>query len=76
LLHDFCLTFAVAILSTGINCVSEIFRKTVLQTVSAAKRFAKSFYGSAVYDGGQYNPELSGLDFKKNIILFWIIQKD
>jgi len=43
------------ILNTGINCASEIFRKTVFQTVSAGKRFAKSFYESANYDGGQYS---------------------
>jgi hypothetical protein len=28
-------------------------RKTVLQTVSPQKRFAKSFYKSANYDGGK-----------------------
>jgi len=30
------------------------FCKTVLQTVLSAKRFAKSFYKSAIYAGGQY----------------------
>jgi len=38
---------------SGINCAFEIFRKKVLQTVPAAKRFSKSFYESAIYDGGQ-----------------------
>jgi len=48
------------ILNTGINCAFEIFRKTVLQTVSAAKRFASilfflAFYESAIYGGGKYD---------------------
>jgi len=41
----------VVILPLGINCAFKIRRKTVLQTVSPQKRFAKSFYKSANYDG-------------------------
>ncbi len=43
------------ILSTVINRAFECCRKTVLQTVSTQKRFAKSFYKSANYDGGKNN---------------------
>jgi len=42
------------ILFTVIICVFQIFCKTVLQTVLPIKRFAKSFYKSAIYAGGQY----------------------
>jgi hypothetical protein len=41
------------ILPLGIICAFKIRRKTVLQTVSPQKRFAKSFYKSAIYDGGK-----------------------
>jgi len=43
------------ILPTGIK----IRRKTVLQTVSPQKRFAKPFYKSANYDGGKNNSAVS-----------------
>jgi len=45
------------ILSTVIICVFRILCKTVLQTVLPIKRFAKSFYKSAIYAGVEYNPD-------------------
>jgi len=68
-IYFFCTSVFISdfILSTVIICAFEVFRKTVLQTVSAAKRFAKSFYGNAVfYDGGQYISE----KFPKKVLAF------